>query len=77
MCNYRLGKIGIGHLSSHAQCDIGSKCAVIGNWCPKKDRHSGQDEKDRQGQDNLQFLEIAVRNIVGAPVRHRIELNAM
>lgn len=30
-----------------------------------------------QAMVDLQFLEIAVRNVVGTPIRHRIELDAM
>lgn len=34
-------------------------------------------ENDQRRRANLQFLEIAVGNVVGAPVRHRVELDAM
>lgn len=40
-----------------------------GNWSPG--------ETKKQVMVDLQFLEIAVRNVVGTPIRHRIELDAM
>lgn len=39
--------------------------------------HAGERTDERQEKANLQFLEIAICNIVGAPVRNRIELNTV
>ena len=76
----------MNHASTPTLCEVApvpGMCPKVNHeaasdWHPEKETsHTGARTDERQEKANVQFLEIAVRNIVGTPVRNRIELDTM
>lgn len=70
------------HLPDPVRCGARARYASGGEprgqlGSGKETNHAGEWAGERQEKANLQFLKIAVCNIVGTPIRNRIELDTV
>lgn len=71
------------HPHNSVQCNTGRQVALRAvatsthSNINRKRKKSPALSKEARERVDLQFLQVAVRNVMGAPVRHGIELNAV